>query len=204
MTDIYQQRYEQHQEKKKAQLATGYGLPYEKRPTGDYSALQSILETRRSQRVFNREPITEQELDQILEAARIAPSSCNRHGVRLLTVCDREEKELLTGILVGGVGWVHRAEVVVLLFADPDAYKSPNEKEFMHYCDVGFTAMPMWLTAESLNIGCSYINPNIRQRNKELFYTLYPHGIFVGALAFGKYDLKADKPDIPEIEEIMI
>jgi len=187
----YQSRYEAHQFKKKNQLAFGDGdLLFKKYTKREQTVLQSILDNRRSQRVFNSDAISDEELTGILEQSKKAPSSCNRHGINIVVVRDRHDKEFLSGILVGGVGWVYRADTILLFLADPIAYASPNEKDFMHYCDVGFTTMPMWLKAESMNIGACYINPNIREQFKKYFYDTYD-GIFVGALALGKYDRKA-------------
>lgn len=191
-TNNYQTRYEAHQAKKKNQLAFGDGdLQYKKYTKREQNTVQTVLDNRRSQRVFNTQPITEKELTDILSQANKAPSSCNRHGINITIIRERHDKEFLNGILVGGVGWVYRADTILLFIADPKAYASPNEKDFMHYCDVGFTAMPMWYKAESLNIGASYINPNIREDFKKYFYDRYGDGIFVGALALGKYDRKA-------------
>ena len=203
MTDIYQSRYLAHQAKKKEQM-TGQGE--EPQHLSEYMPVvaEKLLTHRRSQRLFNSEPIPGEILDKIIGAATYAPNSCNRHGVRLLTVIDRTEKTLLSGILVGGAGWVHRADTVVLFIADPDAYKSPNEKDFMHYCDVGFTAMNMWLMAEAHNVGACYINPNIMPVNKPIFTERFGEGIFCGALALGNYDIRVTRADHPDIENIMI
>ena len=166
--------------------------------------LEAILSFRRSQRVFNSEPITDKDFNKILQSATFAPNSCNRHGIKLKVVEDRREKELLSGVLVGGIGWIHRAQKIVLFWADPVAYASPNEKEFMHYCDVGFTAMSMWLMADSMGIGGSYINPNVLYTDilKEHFNG--KSYIFCGALVFGHYDsdkraLKADPGDLNDM-----
>jgi len=204
MSDIYQERYLAHQEKKKEQLAYSIGEPFTKHTRSDLNTLNRLLKSRRSQRVFTSEEVTNEELLEILEASTIAPSSCNRHGIRIKVVTDRDNKALLSGILVGGVGWIQRASAIILFLADTEAYKSPSEKRFMPYCDVGFTAMSMWLKAEALDIGCAYINPNIREEHKEIFYTAFPQGLFVGALAIGKYDTKAKKANRPLLSEIIL
>lgn len=172
--DLYQDRYLRHQARKKRQLMLSEG------------AVDKTKE-RRSQRVYNGTPIADEVFNSILKVAESAPSSCNRHGIKLKVITERKDKELLSGILVGGIGWVHRADRVVLFLADTNAYKSPNEKDFMHYCDVGFVAMAMWLEAEKHGVGAAYINPNIT--HKDVFAAKYGGNyIFCGALAFGNYD----------------
>lgn len=196
MTDLYQERYLAHQAKKKEQLMFSKGEKPKK--------ITDVIKQRRSQRIFNAQELADKDLQTILESATYAPNSCNRHGVRLKVVTDRTEKNLLNGILVGGVGWCYRAQAVVLLIADPQAYKSPNEKDFMHYCDAGFTAMNMWLTAEQLGVGACYINPNIMPNNQVLFAERFGHGVFCGALALGHYDIRVHAPDYPNLKELML
>lgn len=205
MTDKYQQRYLSHQRRKKKQLTVG-----ERGKPVDYGAEQQInhtllLTNRRSQRTFTREEIPSDILTDILESATYAPSSCNRHGIELLPIREQDKKELLSGLLVGGVGWIHRADTIVLLMANPDAYKSPYEKDFMHYCDAGFTAMNIWLKAESLNVGAAYVNPNIREENQVTFSQHFEDGnIFCGAMVLGYPDGRPDQADHPELVDILL
>lgn len=198
--DSYQGRYERHQARKKRQLMLSEGAEEKEEAKG----MLESLELRRSQRVFNSNPVTQEQLDTILHVSTIAPSSCNRHGLKLKVVRDRKEKELLGGILVGGVGWVHRADTIILLLADPIAYKSPNEREFMHYADSGFTAMSMWLAAESEGLGACYVNPNIS--HKDIYDYKYGEFIFCGALAIGNYDkeCRATKSEPGQLPEMLI
>lgn len=198
----YQERYQRHQARKKRQLMYSEGKAVLKLKKG--ATLAAMLKNRRSQRLFTNEPIDPKVLDEIIGAAKTAPSSCNRHGLKLKVVTDRRDKEFLSGILVGGVGWVQRAHAVILFWADPVAYASPNEKDFMHYCDVGFTAMPMWLTAESHQVGAAYINPNTDHIGLLRLYFGEPEYIFCGALALGHYSpetraLPAEPGDINDM-----
>ena len=182
MADRYQRRYLAHQARKAAQLLTGEGetaAPAPVEPEGILAALRH----RRSQRLFESKPVAPEVLKDILAAAGTAPSSCNRRGVRVVTVTERDEKELLAGLLVGGVGWCHRAGALFLFLADETAYKSPREKGWMHWCDVGFVAFPMWLVAESHGLGACYINPNVSWPG--VLASVVGPGTCCGALAVG-------------------
>lgn len=200
----YQERYLRHQAKKKRQLTNGEGTTV--KPIRKNAPLPTLLAHRRSQRVFNTEPIPDKVFEDILKAATTAPNSCNRHGIKLRVVTDRREKELLSGILVGGVGWIQRADKIVLFLADSVAYASPNEKGFMHYCDVGFTAMSMWLMAETHGVGCSYINPNVFYQDVLAQYFGGDGLIFCGALVFGNYDkgTRAIKAEPGELNDMLL
>jgi len=174
--DIHQKRYSKHQAKKKGQLI-------------------EILQSRVSQRIFNNEPITGAEIMNITKAMAEVPNSCSRQSVYATVISDRIQKELLGGLLVGGVGWINRADKILLLFANGDAYKAPGEIKFMPYLDAGAVLMACYLICEDMNIGVCFANPNIRKQYKKYFTENFNKGelIFCGALAIGKYDKKAKK-----------
>lgn len=191
--DIYQQRYTKHQARKAEILKSHYGTKdYKKYSEQELQTFVEILKSRRSQRAFNREPV---EISKILELAEHRPSSCDRRSIQIKVVESRDEKDLLGGLLVGGTGWVHRADKVLLFLAWEEAYKSPAEKEFMRYIDAGCLAQTLYLICEAMNVGGCYINPNIREENKEFFAKRFMGEGFqyCGAFAIGNYDLKHTK-----------
>lgn len=186
--DKYQARYIAHQKRKKEILSSNYGITnYPKYSKKEKETFEKILKNRCSQRAFNSNPV---DITEILELAEYRPSSCNRKGVEIKVIETRDEKDLLSGLLVGGVGWSNRADKILLLIANEEAYKSPAEKEFMCYIDAGVLAQTIYLICESRNLGCCYINPNIRENNKAFFKERFGEGKFCGALAIGNYDLK--------------
>ena len=170
-----------------------WGKEYKKYTKKQRDAFFAILEGRKSQRVYNREPITQSELVKTLEMIDKAPSSCGRQGIVYEIHNDRDSKDLLGGLLVGGVGWINRADTIILLFADMLAYKNPAERSNMPYLDAGVIIQQVYLVAEAFNIGCCYVNPNIREQNKDFFNDRFnkKEHLFCGALILGKYDKKA-------------
>jgi len=173
--DIYQKRYEAHQKRKKTHL-------------------MCLLNIRSSQRVFNDKPVEDWKVECLLEYMAKVPSSCGREAIYGTVESDRDEKEVLGAFLVGGVGWVHRADKIILLFAKREAYKATNEIEFMPYLDAGAVLETAYLVCEDMGIGCCFVNPNIREINKSIFlqrFSPYKNDIFCGALAIGYYDKKS-------------
>lgn len=164
--DKHQTRYAAHQERKR-------------------DVLMKIIEERHSERRFSGD-VVGGGLEDVLRAADRAPSSCDRRGVEYRLVNDRDGKALLGGLLVGGVGWIHRAPLVVLFFANPDAYKAPREIEWNPYLDTGVMAGQMQLAAESVDLKTCFVNPNVRESNQEFFSNTFGPGLFTGALAIGK------------------
>jgi len=169
--DKFQKRYLEHQQHKKEQLYSG------------------LIKGRRSQRIFSSENITQKELDFILDCLVESPSSCNRQAISVKVIGDRNSKELLSGLLVGGVGWCHRANKIILLFANTEAYK--EKLDYMPYLDSGVLIFNIYLSCESLGIGCCFINPNIRDENKKIFEERFDGRLFCGAFTIGHYDKKS-------------
>ena len=87
-TDDYQKRYLAHQEDKKHQLI-------------------AIMKQRHSNRMFSKEEISDDIINQLVEVVDLAPSSCDRKAVKVKIIKDKDQKALLGGLLVGGVGWIH-------------------------------------------------------------------------------------------------
>ena len=165
MMDKFQKRYKHHQEKKKAMLS-------------------KVLTDRHSTRVFKEGEV---DIKPILKMIEAAPSSCNRKAIEYSVIQERLDKELLNGLLVGGVGWIHRADKIVLLFANKLAYKAEGEINFMPYLDAGVIVQTAYLACEVNNIGCCYVNPNIRKENREFFNKRFnpQNNIFCGAIIMG-------------------
>ena len=163
--DKYQKRYLAHQKRKAKVLA-------------------EIIRERHSDRQFGNEDI---DLSPIWEAIEKAPSSCSRKAIGTICVADKDLKALLGGLLVGGVGWVHRANVIILLFADTEAYKSPGEIDFMPYLDAGVIVEQVYLAATANDYACCFVNPNVRESNQKFFYERFggEGSIFCGAIALG-------------------
>jgi len=190
--DIYQKRYLEHQESKKNMAATEEKTFYS---DSEIAPLFDIMYNRRSQRLFNSEDVSEEDLVTIINAANAAPSSCNRKAVELKVVESKESIEKLSNLLVGGTGWMKNANKVILLVANMVGYKSPAEVDFMPFLDSGFIAQNIYLACEAIGVGVCFINPNIRTENVSEFNSsfLSEEHKFCGALALGMYNLRESK-----------
>lgn len=172
--DPYQARYLRHQQYVKKQ------------------ELMALMAERHSNRRFDNRPVEDDLIEELLESVKHCPSSCDRHGVRIKVVTERDDKDLLDGLLVGGTGWVYRAPILFLLFADPRAYKADGGREINYnsYVDAGVMVQQLSLLATAQGLHCAYINPNIRDANKAYFYERFkPQGwedaLYCGAFVFG-------------------
>ena len=165
----YQDRYLAHQLRKK-------------------KTLMRLVRQRHSTRVFAEKHVGIKEQLEILGFLGSTPSSCDRQGIYVFTEEQRDRKALLSGLLVGGVGWLHRAPCIFMLFADPKAY--PENFYPMPYLDAGVKIAYIYLLAESLGLKACYVNPNIRTEHQKYFEDAFGKDIFCGAVALGYAEKK--------------
>lgn len=163
--DEAQTRYLAHQERKRDMLA--------------------LMARRHSERVFADAAVPAEVMGRIVEAANQAPSSCDRKAVIVEFHMDRPVRSLLSGCLVGGVGWLHRAPVVAVFKANMVAYKSPAERPFMPWLDTGFLAENVYLACTELDLACCFINPNAYYSVEKLLGWDAESFMFTGAMALG-------------------
>lgn len=164
-------------------------LAHQSHPGGKRDELIALVKERHSNRRFDDKQIGD-ELGQILDTLRHCPSSCDRFGVRVKVVQDRDDKALLNGLLVGGTGWVYRAPTVLMLFANKNAYKggeNGDEVNYNSYLDAGIMAQTAMLVATSLGLHTAFINPQVRRADRDYFYERFGNDdlIFCGAIALG-------------------
>lgn len=174
--DKFQERYLAHQERKKNTLNTGAeSKPFAEYTSDELDGACKMLRERKSRRIFTGGKVSQDEIDVILSYAKTAPSSCNRKAIEFV----ESKKGIET--LVGGKGWIEKADKVLLVYANMQAYKSPNEVDFMPYLDAGFACQNVYLICELIKVACCFVNPN-RTDN-----TLDREGYrLCGAIALGK------------------
>lgn len=165
-TMTYQDRYIAHQLRKK-------------------KVLKKLMIDRYSNRIFSDREVEHNKISELVDSIVMCPSSCDRRAISIEAITDRDKKALLGGLLVGGVGWIHRSPVVLLIFADQDAYKAGDEIMFMPFLDGGVVIYHLYLMAYFLDLSCCFVNPNVRKINHDHFKKVFGNKIFVGAMGVG-------------------
>jgi len=188
-TDKYQERYLSHQKRKK-NILNKIDDHIEVTPLLD--SFDKIIDSRVSQRIFSDEKISKSELNYIKKAIVNTPSSCNRQGIQIEF---KDRKKELEELLVGGKGWIDKADTIILLLADMNAYKSPAEQAYMPYLDAGFIGMTVYYACERLGLGCCYVNPNVLENDRKTmkYKKIVGNYRLCGAIAIGNYNNKAKK-----------
>jgi nitroreductase len=168
-------------------------LAHQTHPGGKRDELIALMKERHSNRRFDDKQVEADDLSAILDNLRHCPSSCDRFGVRVKVVQNRDDKALLNGLLVGGVGWVYRAPTVLMLWANPEAYQGGHNGDEVFYnslLDAGVMAQTAMLVATSLGLHTAFINPQVRHDNQEYFISKFKpeswkSAIYCGAIALG-------------------
>ena len=83
---------------------------------------------RRSTRSFERRPVPVEDIMEMLEAARLAPSASNSQPWRFVVVTDEDEKKELRRLCFGQA-FIEEAGVVFILCADLSSYSASSYRK---------------------------------------------------------------------------
>ena len=96
-------------------------------PTAEQTKL--LLTTRRSIRVYRKQPVEQVKLAEIIDAARYAPSGVNTQPVHWLVIMDPQEVRRLTEMVIG---WMR-----LVITEQPDLARNMNMKQMVEDWDKG-------------------------------------------------------------------
>lgn len=110
------------------------------------------IRSRRTHRSYTEEPVSRETIEQLLIAARWAPSASNRRIQRLVVIQDRETIELLGH---AAPGMAQRPAALILICNDRRAARRLGvqfERDTTSWMDVGSAAQNMMLAAHELGL----------------------------------------------------
>ena len=161
--------------------------------------LIDVMLKRRSTRKFTDKPVTKEELDKILHAALLAPTSMNRKPCNFMVV---ERKETLTELANSkdhGAGLLSGADKAIVVVADTMIADTWIE-------DSSIALTYMHLMATELGLGSCWVQIHLRSKDgrdsEELVRDILKiddHYRVVGILALGNSD---DIPDAHGMDDI--
>jgi nitroreductase len=108
-----------------------------------------LIKTRRSIRKYKQDPVSEEEINKILEAGRWAPSASNRQPWSFIVLRSEETKRKLAETLTWG-GFLSQAPLGIAVVINPRASNHPVE-------DGAAATQNMLLEAHSLGLGACWI-----------------------------------------------
>lgn len=141
--------------------------------------VKEAIEKRRSVRKYTDEKIPENLVDELIEAARLAPSAYNAQPSRFVVAQTKEIKETFKKNNIFRQSFVYDAPLIIFCFGDPDVYpkdrlesiySNPQEiaGETGAVRDVSIAAQNLVLMASELGLGTCYIGLVARNKIKEI------------------------------------
>lgn len=110
------------------------------------------ITARRNVREFADQVIPDADLDHVLEAGRIAPSSQNNQPWDFIVVTDREMLRELSRVWRGGGHIATAAAAIALVIPDEDESRARERNRF----DIGQATMQMMIAAADRGIGSGH------------------------------------------------
>ena len=183
---------------------------YEKKfenPDGSFKTNQELKETkntnilelikgRRSVRRWKNSEVSNEIIENFVDAARWAPCSSDRQTCKFLVIQDKKNIEFLGKRLAGGIGFAHTAAVHILVLVDMRRYRLPFERH-MAYLDGAAAIGNVLLMAHSMGLGACWLNWSISESNEKKVYELFNipgYMLPISVIALGYPDIISEPP----------
>ncbi|RJS85796.1 nitroreductase family protein [Candidatus Bathyarchaeota archaeon] len=117
------------------------------------------IKTRRSIRVFTKEEVSEEEIEEIIDAARWAPSAGNIQPWIFIVVRDPKRKERLSKAALNQL-FIEKAPVIIVVCADQERSKKVYGRRGVNlYCiqDTAAAIQNLLLAAHALRLGACWV-----------------------------------------------
>ena len=122
--------------------------------------LREIFEKRKSIRKFTGEPIKEDEIKLIMEAAQIAPSASNKQPYKFIVIKNDEFKKVLRK-KAAAQRFIEKSAVIFVALGN-------KEEDYFYKVDIGIAVQYMALQAAELGLGSCWIGLIKRDEVREL------------------------------------
>ncbi len=112
-----------------------------------------VISKRRSIRKYKADPVSKEDLDYVLEAARLAPSWANTQCWKFIVLTTDRMKEKLAE---AGQPWTAKAPVIIVACADPSLPGTKDDQPY-YMLDVGIAMEHLVLAAADRMLGTCWI-----------------------------------------------
>jgi len=115
-----------------------------------------VIKTRRSIRKYKSDPVSDEDIEYILNAARLAPSWKNQQSWRYIVVKDKEKIKKISSARPQSQDWLSEAPVMIVACADP-ADSGHREGKDYYLVDIGISFEHLLLAARDRGLGTCWI-----------------------------------------------
>lgn len=122
-----------------------------------------VVRKRRSVREYKPNPVPEEDIEYVLEAARLAPSWANSQCWKFIVVTDETLKEK---VAKAGNRWIAQAPVLIAACADPSKPGTKGDQEY-YMLDIGIAMEHLILAATDKGLGTCWIGAFDEKTAKE-------------------------------------
>lgn len=192
-----------------------YGEPRQTSEISSYDVkdtkedLLRIIKTRRSVRRWTDEKISEDDFKLMIDAARWAPSSCNRQAWHYIVTQDKDKIELLYKARKQNI--IKNAPCCILVTMNTEAYQYKKEELIDHYMlqDAAAAIQNLLLMAHYLDLGACWVNlaaNNVTEESKNKIrkrFDIPRHFELITLILVGKTDSLPAPPGRKDIEDIL-
>jgi len=140
----------------------------------DRMTFQDLLRARYSCRAYRTDPIPPEQVSQCLEAARLAPSACNKQPWRFAVVSDAEKRQAIVSRGFRGglpMKWALRAPILIVIGMERSIFThrvaTALSKVDYPWIDIGIAGEHLVLQATEFGLGTcwiGWINPKRLRR----------------------------------------
>ena len=114
-----------------------------------------LIETRYSVRAYKPDPVEDDKLQQVLEAARLAPTAANRQPFQLVVIHTEGRQEELSRIY--DRGWFAQPPLVIGICGVPGLAWSRRDEMNYHVVDATIVMDHLILAAANLGLGTCWV-----------------------------------------------
>jgi len=112
-----------------------------------------VITKRRSIRKYKPDMVSDEDIEYILECARLAPSWANSQCWKFIVVKDQKVKENLAS---AGNSWIANAPVIIVACADPSKPGTKGDQPY-YMLDIGIAMEHLILAAADRGLGTCWI-----------------------------------------------
>lgn len=162
----------------------------------DFDNFMALLRQRKSVREYVSEQVPEEVLQNALEAASLAPSSCNRQPYQYYILNEPTVAQKAAAISVGTEGWIGQIQCLAVVVGDASQFSNSVNRHSI-YVDSTLSIIPFILSLETQGFSTCLINwadDHSRRSKMTSLLNLKPHQRVVLSVSIGRADITTRVP----------
>lgn len=112
-----------------------------------------VISKRRSIRKYKPDAVSDEDINYVIESARLAPSWANTQCWKFIVIKDKAVK---ADLAVAGNGWIAEAPVIIAACADPTKPGTKGDQQY-YMLDIGIAMEHLILAAADKDLGTCWI-----------------------------------------------